>query len=299
MRCRAEHAAERTQRLNLARRYVARRSANGAWSWRCLVVARGRRARRDLAADGAAAARPRRGPLRHRARSQRPPAARLHHARRPLAPARRGQGRRPALPRHADGLRGQALPLPPRRRPVRASARAAWQLVAPSPHRLRRLDADHAGGAPAAGRARAHRRRQAAPGAARAGSSSASSPRTRSCASTCASRPSAATSRACAPPRSPTSARSRGACRWRRRPCSWRCRSRPSCAGRTASPRPRGAPATACWPMPPRKASIPRDEAQHAPWPSACRRCAASSPCSPRTSPTPRSSRTRPASCTA
>ena len=34
-----------------------------------------------------------------------------------------------------------------------AFGRAAWQLVRHRPHRLRRLDADHAGGAPAAGRA--------------------------------------------------------------------------------------------------------------------------------------------------
>ena len=40
-------------------------------------------------------------------------------------------------------------------------------------HRLGRLDADHAGGAPAAGRARAHGRRQDPPGAARAGARTA------------------------------------------------------------------------------------------------------------------------------
>ena len=136
---------------------------------------------------------------------------------------------------------------PSRRRPL-AIGRAGWLLAAPSPHRLGRLDAHHAGGAPARRRARAHGCRQAAPGAARAGSSSASCPRTRSCASTCASRPSAATSKACARPRSPTSARSRAVCRWPRRRCWSPCRSRRSCAGRTASRRPRGAPATACWP---------------------------------------------------
>ena len=173
------------------------------------------------------------------------------------------EGRRPALSCHAAGFRGQALPVPPRRRPY-AIGRAAWLLVRHAAHRLRRLDADHAGGAPVAGRARALGRRQAAPGPARAGAGAASCPRTPSCASTSASRPSAATSKACARPRSPTSARSRGACRWRRRPSSSRCRSRPSCAGRTASPRPRGAPATACWPMPPRRASIPREEAARA-----------------------------------
>ena len=178
----------------------------------------------------------------------------------------------------------------PRRRPVCASAAPAGCSSRHAPHRLRRLDADHAGGAPAAGRARALRRRQAAPDRCARCSSSASSPRTPSCGSISASPRSAATSRACARPRSPTSARSRGGCRWRRRRCSWRCRSRPSCAGPTASPRPRGAPATACWPMPPRQGVDPARGGRRAPWPSACRRCAASSPCSPRTSPRPRSS---------
>ena len=139
-----------------------------------------------------------------------------------------------ALSRHADRLRGQALPLTPRRRPW-AIGRAAWQLVAPSPHRLGRLDADHAGGAPAAGRARAHRRRQAAAGAARAAARAHALQRRDPAASTCAWRRSAATWRACAPPRSPISARSRGGCRWPRRPCWWRCRSRRSCAAPTAS----------------------------------------------------------------
>ena len=148
-------------------RYVARRSENGVGGGAPRRRG-GRRARCVLAADGAAAARPRRGPFRHRARSQRPPAARLHHARRPLAAAGRGQGRRRSLPCHAAGVRGQALPFPSRRRPLRArarrmAARPAWA------HRLGRLDADHAGGAAAAGRARALRRRQAAAGPAGVG----------------------------------------------------------------------------------------------------------------------------------
>ena len=79
----------------------------------------------------------------------------------------RAQGGRPTLPRHAAGLRGPAFPQPSRRRPRRHRPR---RLAArpPSPHRLRRLDADHAGGAPAGRRARAHRHRQGAPGTARA-----------------------------------------------------------------------------------------------------------------------------------
>ena len=44
---------------------------------------------------------------------------------------------------------------------------------------------------------------------------------------------------------------------------------------------------------------IPADEARRAAMASACRWCAASSPCWPRTSPTPRSSRARPAWCIA
>ena len=49
-----------------------------------------------------------------------------------------------------------------------AIGRAGWQLLRPSPHRLGRLDAHDAGGAPARRRARAHGCRQGAPGAARA-----------------------------------------------------------------------------------------------------------------------------------
>ena len=87
--------------------------------------------------------------------------------RRPLAAAGRAERGRPALPRHADRLRGQALLDATaasilRHRPCRVAARA------PRPHRLRRLDADHAGGSPAGRRARAHHRRQDTPGAARA-----------------------------------------------------------------------------------------------------------------------------------
>ncbi len=116
---------------------------------------------------GAAPARGRGPSLGHRARPQRATAARLHHARRPLASAGRGQGCRPRYLamllafedkrfwRHG-GVDFVAI------------ARAAAANAASPPHRLRRLDADHAGGAPARGRARAHRRRQAAPDRARA-----------------------------------------------------------------------------------------------------------------------------------
>ncbi len=72
-------------------------------------------------------------------------------------------------------------------------------------------------------------------------------PRTRSCAFTCGWRHSAATSKACAPHRSPISARSRGGCRWAKRPCWSPFRSRPRCAARIASRCPPSAHATTCW----------------------------------------------------
>ena len=57
--------------------------------------------------------------------------------------------------------------------------------------------------------------------------------RTRSWRSTSASRPTAAISRASAPPRWRISERSRGGCRWRSPRCWWHCRSRRKCAVRT------------------------------------------------------------------
>ena len=87
-----------------------------------------RRGRVGLGAAGAVVAGPRRGALRHRARPQRPAAPGLRGAGRPLAAAGRGEGRGPALPRHAHRLRGQALPQPRGRR-LWALLRAGWQLV--------------------------------------------------------------------------------------------------------------------------------------------------------------------------
>ena len=159
---RRSRCARRTARRRAARRAASPRSPSSGSAWsRCRCA--------------------RRGAVGHRARPQRPAAARLHDGRRPLAPARRAEGRRPALSRHAAGLRGQALPHPPRRRPGRHRPR---RLAArpPPPHRLRRLDADHAGGAPAGTAS------TSAPAPARCArrcarcSWSASSPRTRSCA---------------------------------------------------------------------------------------------------------------------
>ncbi len=104
------------------------------------------------------------------------------------------------------------------------------------PHRVGRLDPHHAGRAPARAAHRAHTCRQAAPDGAGDRSSSARSARTRSSRSTSASRPTAAISKACAPPRSPISARSRAGFRSAKRRCWWRCRSRRRRAGRIARP---------------------------------------------------------------
>ena len=143
-------------------------------------------------------------------RPQRTAAARLRHARGPLAPAGDTRRRRSALHRDAARLRGQALPHPSRRRSAGAGARGL-AMAAQRPHRLRRLDADHAGGAPARAARRTHPRRQAAPDGARDRARAAARARTRSWRSTSRSRPTAAISKACAPPRSPISARSRDA----------------------------------------------------------------------------------------
>jgi hypothetical protein len=52
---------------------------------------------------------------------------------------------------------------------------------------------------------------------------------------------------ACAPPRSPISARSRNGCRWPSRRCWWRCRSRRNGGGSTVIRKPRTRRAIACW----------------------------------------------------
>ena len=88
--------------------------------------------------------------------------------------------------------------------------------------------------------------------------------RTRSCGSTCAWHPSAATSRACARPRSPISARSRAACRSRKRRCSSRFRSRPKCAGPTAIRTRQSGRATGCSASRSRAGVISKAEAEKA-----------------------------------
>ena len=92
-----------------------------------------------------------------------------------------------------------------------ALARAALQSAAPRPRRLRRLDPHDAGRAPARGRPDRHRRRQAPPDPRRPRARAAARQGRDPHASTSPSPPTAATSRACAPPASPSSARSRAA----------------------------------------------------------------------------------------
>ena len=81
------------------------------------------------------------------ARPRRPLAARLCDERWPLAAAGDGRRRRSALLRLIVRLRRQALPRTPRRRSAGAHARGV-PADHQRPHPLRRLDADHAGGAP-------------------------------------------------------------------------------------------------------------------------------------------------------
>ena len=194
----------------------------------------------------AAVACPCRGVVRHRARPQRPAAARLHLARRPLASSGGGQGCRSALSRDADRVRGQALPTPSWRRSAGGGPGRMAAGSAPPPT-VRRLDAHHAGGAAAAGRARAIAARQdpASPAGtpARLAFVEGRDPR----AFTCGWRHSAATSKACAPRRSPISARSRGGCRWEKRPYWSPFRSRPDTPPGSLSRRPPSAHATTCW----------------------------------------------------
>ena len=118
--------------------------------------------------------------------------------------------RRSALSRHAARLRGRALLRASRRRSARAAARGRAMARA-RPHRLRRLDADDAGRAPArAARANARCRPSSARSRARDEIERAVR-QGRACSTAISrSRRSAAISRACAPRRSPISARSRG-----------------------------------------------------------------------------------------
>ncbi len=125
-----------------------------------------RRRRRRMARPAAARPLRARRPLRDRLGPARPPAARLHHGRGALAAAcHDGRGRSP-LRRAAEALRGPALRQPSRRRSRRARPRG---LAAPArgAHRLRRLDAVHAGCAAPGAPGRAQRPLQAPPDAAR------------------------------------------------------------------------------------------------------------------------------------
>ena len=201
--------------------------------------------------------------------------------------------RRSALSRHADRLRGPALPRAPRRR---SAARSRAPAASSSRHGrivsggstltmqvARLLEGQHE-------RTGA---RQAPPDrCARCSSSSSSSKDRDPARSICGSRRSAATSKACARPRSPISARSRAVCRSARRRCWWRCRSRPRARrpdrNREAAPRAR---ATACSTAPSRPASSRRAEAERAKAEPRADRRAASSRSSRRIWPRPRSPR--------
>ena len=137
-------------------------------------------------------------------------AAALHHAGRALAIAGDARQRRSALSPAAARLRGQALCHPSRRRPARARPRSG-ATHQPRPHRLRRLDHHHAGGAAARAARRAQLRGEAAADGAcaraRARALEGRDPR----AVLSVLRPTAATSKACAQRRLLISARSRGA----------------------------------------------------------------------------------------
>ena len=98
------------------------------------------------------------------------------------------RARRSALPAAAARLRGQALWHASRRRPVRARP-CAVAIGRSRPHRLRRVDHHHAGGAAARAAHRAQLHGEAAPDGACARDSSARSPRTKSWRCISASRP--------------------------------------------------------------------------------------------------------------
>ena len=185
--------------------------------------------------------------LDHRARPQRPPAARLHHTTGPLAAAGRADATSTSATSPCCSPSRTSASTRTGGIDMRSLARAAVQLVEQPPHRLRRLDAHDAGRAPAS-KARYERssggKLRQIVGALQL--EQHLNKRRDPARSTCGWRPSAATSRACARRRWPTSARSRGGCRSARRRCSSRCRNRPMAAPRPQSARPRASPATAC-----------------------------------------------------
>ena len=106
------------------------------------------------------------GVLDCRGGSRRPAAATLRHHARPLASAGARRRRRSPLSRIADRLRGQAVSRACRRRCLRLDTGDRADLR-PWPHRIRRFDPHHAGGAVAGAARRAVARRKAAPDGAR------------------------------------------------------------------------------------------------------------------------------------
>ena len=119
--------------------------------------------RQSLRRRGTSAARSRQGDVRHRRRSRRPPAARLHDDGRQVAPAARPEAtsiRTTSKCSSPSRTSASTATTASMRRPFVRAVRADG---APRPSRLRRLDADDAGRAPARRQARAHARRQAAP----------------------------------------------------------------------------------------------------------------------------------------
>ena len=94
--------------------------------------------------------------LHARGRPRRPAAAALHHAGGPLAAAGDARGRRSALSRICCSPTRTSASSPITASIRSRSARAVAQLVTQRPHRLRRLDPHHAGGAAARAAQRAH-----------------------------------------------------------------------------------------------------------------------------------------------
>ena len=206
--------------------------------WR--AVACGGGSRRHHRADGqlrAGQSRPRSRSLDACARPRRQAPARLSHERRTLAPACRARGGRSALISTSLLAYEDKRFFEHRGVDPLALARAAFQLVAQWPHRLRRLDADHAGRAADRAATEALALRASSARAVRAlqlewTSEQGRDPRALSDARALW----AAISKACAPPRLPISARSRAGLRSARRRCSSRCRNRRNCVVRTVSP---------------------------------------------------------------
>ena len=117
-----------------------------------------------IASLGPVAARRAARVLDRRGRSRRPPVAALCDRAKGAGACRRAPTA--SIPRYlalADRLRGQALSRACGRRSARASLRAGGADYRPWPHPVRRLDADHAGGAAAGAARRALARCQAAP----------------------------------------------------------------------------------------------------------------------------------------